>query len=353
MSEQETKTGSFSIGVWGWVWGVFCAVLAALFMLAHDRMTGPPGSALVGVGIGALIGTIGISAGIGWIAWRIGGRRKRGGRIAFAITCFLVVMGQLTQVATYQTDLDALNAIQPQLLRFGAQMNAALEKPDLSKETRAAEIAALDSLFDDKNLTPKARTAMSLVAAIRNQMHVVASNEIDYVIAVNEFQSNEVLKFANLSAGSDLKRRRVACKALLAATLDYAKWANGNVEDFESRLADAHISEDVHRQLMNAARGAFKDRKPALDHLVAAQTAFAGTMIDLFDFLSTGERSWTVSERGKLVFTTDAGLASFQDLARKIDSSSDAVVKAVAELGKVLAPTMPKPQPPAPEQKTL
>lgn len=343
---QDPKPG-FSIGIGNWLWGAFCALVASGLMTLRD---GAPGG-YISVLLGAAIATFVMAALVAWIAWRVGGRKAKGGRVAFAVVCLLTMLGQFTAFGDVANENQAIGAIQGLQQRYNAKLMQALADPALESRMVPAKLRELDALLSDASWDTAKHKAPALASALSLQLHANAENELAYGGSMGDFLHAKVLEFDNLQTGDDIRRRRVACKNLIEATATYEKWTQTMIDGLEKRIADAHVSARLQRNFMEGARSVREKRRAMLESLLTLRKGYAATLIEMFDALAEHGSEWKIGSDGKIVFTTDEAEQAFQAQARKVDSMSEEMGKLEAQLQKAI--NMPKEETKTAGQLTL
>ncbi|WP_309381635.1 hypothetical protein [Cerasicoccus frondis] len=83
----------FELSVFARIFAIFVFILTPVF--GYLRLDSGNPSYMVGAIIGSLVAVILIPYCIGWVVWRISGRKQNAGSMVFVVIMFLFFMGQV------------------------------------------------------------------------------------------------------------------------------------------------------------------------------------------------------------------------------------------------------------------
>jgi uncharacterized membrane protein len=302
--EPRGDVPRFSIGWVWWVAGGIASLLAAIASLARARSTQP--AYLAGVFLGSALTTLLLAVLAGWIVWRIAGRSRRAGHVAFVVMLLLTLAGSAVGVAKHALAINTVVELGQAQERRLAELMTKLSDPLTPAEIKAA-LTALDAYFD-----PVAARAVgdgkSLVAAVRAHHRDSATHLFEYAVAFRALEALNPTDFAGAGPATERTRRRVALQAVLAINERYRRFQAEQTAALRARIAALPKFDRFADDILDSAA-----RPGLLIGPLDAQAAFASQLLETYDFLDRHEGQWSVTRAGTLAFTHDQDAARFQE----------------------------------------
>lgn len=300
--DARSDVPRFGLGWVCWLVGGFAAVLGAVGSLA--RRSGEP-AYLAGVFVGSALTTLLLALLAGWILWRVAGRSRRAGQVAFVLMLLLTLAGQAVGGAQHAIALDTVQRLREAQTRRLEDLMAKMPEP-LAPDQRPAAVAALDAYFD-----PVAAGAIGdgkrLVEAVRTFHRRSADSLFDLKTAIEAIRDVEPTDFSGAGPVAERARRRGAVRAALDANARLRQLQTGQLtalrgqiaalEGYE-RFADAIVEQASHPGILIGP----------LD----AQAELFTQLLAIYDFLDARAGAWKVTADGTLSFTKGEDAARFQ-----------------------------------------
>ena len=300
--DARSDVPRFGLGWVCWLVGGIAALLGAAGSLA--RRSGEP-AYLAGVFVGSALTTLLLALLAGWILWRVAGRSRRAGQVAFVLMLLLTLAGQAVGVAQHAIAVNTVHHLREAQTRRLEDLMAKLPEA-LTPDERRAAVATLDAYFD-----PVAAGAIGdgkrLVEAVRAFHRRSAESLFEMKTAFDAIKDVEPTDFSGAGPPLERARRRSAVRAALDANARLRQLQTGQLtalrgeiaalEGFE-RFADAIVEQVSHPGILIGP----------LD----AQASLLTQLLEIYDFLEARAGTWQVTADGTLSFTKGEDAARFQ-----------------------------------------
>jgi hypothetical protein len=301
--ERHGDVPRFGLGWVCWLVGGLAALVDGIGALGRTRFREPAYLA-AGFLVSALT-TLALAVLVGWVVWRVAGRSRRAGQVAFVLMLLLTLTGRAVGVVKHAIAFNTAQQLREVQARRLDDLMAKLPEP-LAREQIPAALARLDAYFD-----PVAARAMwdgkTLVETVRAHHRISAASVLDLKMAVDAIQDVEPTDFSGAGHAPERARRRAALRAAIDANERLRQFQAGQLpalreqvaalEGFD-RFADAIVEDVSHPGILIGP----------LD----AQAALFTQLLALYDFLDARPAAWRVAADGTLAFTRSEDAAGFQ-----------------------------------------
>lgn len=307
-------------------------VLAGLFFQRGDFSP----HAIGGI-FGACVGLMLFSAALSFVAFLIGGRSNRAGRIVYAVILLLSLLGQFNQ--HHQKQREALAAALAKMEQAAADNASAAEAFAASGDPAAFNEAG-DKMLDDTQAALNELQAVSsgdeaqLIGIVNEFMQEATPIIVGWRESFGTVSNSGILNFQELVSEESYTSRLALLADYRTKTQTYQAFFAGMVPELEKRLSVMGLDHPLVQQSLTGMKAHNAQQTPIFEPLMLAHLEFADAAEGLLRMLQTESHNWSMDD-GQVMLETDALVEQFNDYVDRVQQSEETINRLAVEIVKL------------------
>lgn len=321
--QQSASQRHFSLGNGTWILGILCmALIAALLNRQSDVPTVTATPDLVLIAARATVQVL-IASGaalavpllVSWAIWRLRGRPRKGGQVAFAVTALVGLLAAFSvsiMEARSRMIYTNIEAAQRQIL--GA-IGTTMSDGALSQKTIPA---AVDGIMAVMPLRTRAAGGDELEEVMATHLRNTAAATLTYIVALRTFAD---CNLRGLEQQGEIERRRATIRNFIRANAEYGRTFDATPTALATRLHDIAGHAAYKAGLQRAAEQRLLEQRPYLRDLLAMRESIARHTDEVLALLAGARTAWRQDPSGEFFFSNDEVRARFLDSIVELENA--------------------------------
>jgi len=267
---------------------------------------------------------------ISWIAWRLSGRKRRGGSLACSIAAVVIMLWQGPPISGTTPAGDPLEQAERNRKRF---VREALNS-DNPFEIRRSHKVYTDSV--KSGLEKMSRTcrgadkrACEIMLEFVNEAAARGRRWGDSFEAVN---SSDVLRCSPLTSDEEFDRQIGIVKLYVQETTACRNYYANGISNMEERLGELEkIDSDLVKEILEGMKENYAEKQALMDRLMLAHVEYGGNLIRVLSFLRNNRDNWLLGA-DQFMFDNESVKAKFDEVHEQCTRSEETINKLRMEL---------------------
>jgi hypothetical protein len=313
--QQSTSQQHFRLGHGTWVLGILCmALIAALLNRQAEVSTVATTPDLVLIAARATVQVLIASCTalaapllVGWMIWRLRGRPRHGGQIAFGVTALVALLAAFSlSIMEARSRMIYTNIESAQRQILGA-IGTTMSDGVLSQETIPS---AVEDIMAVMPLRTRAAGGDALEEVMAAHLRNTAAATLTYIVALRALAD---CNMRGLEQQGEIERRRATIRNFIRANAAYGRAFDATPTALATGLRDITGHAAYKASLQRAAERRVVAQRPYLRDLLAMRESIARHMDEVFALLAGARTAWRQDPSGEFFFSDDDVRARFQD----------------------------------------
>jgi 5'(3')-deoxyribonucleotidase len=335
----KNESATFTVGLWAGLWCGLCMLVATLLAMGMpagsnaSEFTSSPGFR-TGEIIGAGFAVFMFSYIIGWLFWRLTGKKRGGGRIAFAVTAGLLMLSQFSQMSVVAGQKQAIDDVMQAYSQIRAQeLRYTPEYPKTEMEIPAY----IDKVLEQFDLAATAQSKADAKRQLRfAQMRTIATSrlrmETEYAVSQQGVVSNLEQKAGFFRSEKNIELVRKNVEDLRSAGEQYLKAAVEFPSFVSLTMTEEAFPGGVIGGFDEGVRMATTSLTDELSAWVQSNNDFADAGLKMAMLFSANKNKWHSDSNDQIIFHDQATMDEFNAAQAEFLARNRARVDAVSRV---------------------